>query len=126
MRNIALLVLLLSLIPCAYAQDNAVTVYAYTKAVSKTLTKQQIIDIFLLRRRNWNGARIRVYILPTDSPLHKAFARSVLNIEPFWLEAYWNRIIYSGSGLSPRVVSSLDEMRKALELDRHGIGYLVR
>lgn len=83
--------------------------------------------IFGARVTSWrDGAPIRVFVLPDDSPLHQEMSKSVLDLYPYQLRAAWDRIIYTGIGLAPVQVASESEMRKRVASVPGAIGYIEK
>jgi len=69
---------------------------------------------FSMRLNQWpNGEPIKVFVLPDDYPLHKAFVKGCLNLFPHQLRSIWNQSVYSGTGVAPTQVSSPEEMLQA-------------
>lgn len=91
---------------------------------------QEHIDlrsIFTMRTRYWaNGEKIRVFVLPDDNGLHKAFVKEKLQMFPHQLRRTWNRMTYTGTGQPPVTVDSLAEMEEKIKNTPYSIGYIDR
>jgi hypothetical protein len=80
--------------------------------------------IFTTRLRQWpDGTPIRVFVLPDDSPVHDQFCREQLGMYPYVLRELWDRLLYTGTGLTPTVVRSESEMRAHVHDTAGAIGY---
>lgn len=83
--------------------------------------------VFTLRTRTWpDGTPVRVFVLPDDDSTHQRFCNERLGIYPYRLRDAWDRAVFTGTGLSPRTVNSLDEMRASVRRTPGAIGYAVR
>ncbi len=105
----------------ARAQDVIVNPDVQEQSVSHA----NLRAIFSMRMRQWpNGKPIRVFVLPSDNPVHTAFSKGVLNTFPYQLKRSWDLLVYSGSGQAPTEVGSLGEMEQKVSSTPGAIGYL--
>lgn len=82
---------------------------------------------FTMRLRQWpDGRPMRVFVLPDNHPLHDRFCRELLGTYPYVLRTAWDRMVYTGTGFAPVVVSSEDEMRRRVQATPGAIGYVSR
>jgi len=82
------------------------------------------LRVISMRVTRWtNSQPIHVFVLPGDHPLHQQFVKSVLKLFPHQLQSAWDRMVYSGTGVAPTVVSSVDEMRARIASTPGAIGY---
>lgn len=89
------------------------------------LTRPLARLIFGAKVTRWDdGAAIRVFVLPDESPLHNELSKSILNLYPYQLRAAWDRIIYTGIGLAPIQVANEAEMRRQVASVPGAIGYI--
>jgi ABC-type phosphate transport system, periplasmic component len=89
------------------------------------LAPETLREIFFMRRTTWpDGTPISVFVLPDTHPLHIRFAKRILGVYPFQLRSAWDRLIYSGTGLPPFVVDSVEEMRARVQATPGSIGYV--
>ena len=85
----------------------------------------EVRAMFVMRLTQWkNGEPIKVFVLPDEHPVHKAFTKNNLNMFPHQLRSIWNRLVYSGTGTAPTQVFSLEEMLQAISNTPNSIGYL--
>jgi hypothetical protein len=91
---------------------------------AKQLTIETIREIFFMRLSTWpDGSPIHVFVLPDNHPLHIRFAKEILGVYPFQLRSAWDRLVFSGTGVSPTTVESEEEMRARIESTPGSIGY---
>lgn len=81
--------------------------------------------MFSMRVRQWpDGRPLRVFVLPDTHPLHDRFCRELLGTYPYVLRTGWDRMVYTGTGFAPVVVSSEEEMRRRVQATPGAIGYV--
>lgn len=91
------------------------------------LTVTGLRSIFSMRKRvDAEGNLLKVFVLADNNPVHVLFSKEILHTFPFNLRRIWDRKIYSGTGQSPTVVSSEQEMRDKVAMHDHAIGYVSR
>lgn len=122
-RQISLAVGLLLLL--ASTPDYAANLIVNSRSGTDAVSLSEIRAIFSMRLRRWpNGLPVTVFILKSDSDTHQDFCKTVLNIYPHQLQAAWDRMVYSGTGKAPIVVTSEDEMREMVATTPGAIGYV--
>jgi len=96
------------------------------KSVSKTsIDKHALKSIFSMNLLTWpDGSPIRVFVLPGKNPVHISFSKKVLDTLPHNLQRTWDRLVFSGTGQSPEIVSSEKEMVEKISSVRGAIGYV--
>jgi DNA polymerase III psi subunit len=105
------------------ADDSKVHLLDSNKNV-KQLTTEMVREIFFMRLSSWpDGSPIHVFVLPDNHPLHVRFAKEILGVYPFQLRSAWDRLVFSGTGVSPTTVESEEEMRARIESTPGSIGY---
>lgn len=81
--------------------------------------------IFSMQLAQWpNGTRTRVFVLPDNSAVHRAFTKDLLSLYPRQLRRVWDRQLYSGTGQAPETVADETEMRQRVATTPGAIGYL--
>jgi len=81
--------------------------------------------IFTMRLIRWpDGSRVRVFVLPDSTELHREFSKQQLDLYPRQLRRVWDRNLFSGSGAVPVTVYSVEEMLRRVEETPGAIGYL--
>ena len=113
---------------CALPSVQAVEVIM-NASDSKELTKgnMDLRSIFSMRTRYWaNSEKIRVFVLPDNNVLHKAFVKQKLHMFPHQLRRTWDRMTYTGTGQPPITVDSVSEMLEKIKHTKYSIGYIDR
>jgi len=117
------LVLALGLGNSAVSADVVVAVSA--KSPITTLTKNQVIDLFLGRRTRFPNGNSAVPIDQTEgSAARDEFYTRFAAMSPAQLKAFWSRIIFTGRGQPPMSVATGVEAKKLLLANPDAIGYL--
>lgn len=107
-----------------YAENSHIAPFSL-KEQHKQLSRDQLREIFFGRRSQWSdGTPMRVYVLPDQHPLHMRFAKEVLEVYPYQLRSAWDRMVYSGTGVPPVVVESVEQMQTQIEQVPGAIGYI--
>lgn len=102
-----------------------VTVITSKGNAAAPLDRQMVRAIFTLRLRQWpDGSPVRVFVLPDANPLHVEFCRNQLGTFPYVLRASWDRLVFTGTGIAPEVVSSEKQMRERVAATPGAIGYV--
>ncbi len=110
-------------IPTVWAQD----VVVHPTVKKEDISRNALRAIFGMRLRKWsNGLPITVFVLRDDSPVHIEFSKTILHMFPYQLRRAWDRQVFSGTGQSPFVVNSLEEMRTKVASTPGAIGYSPR
>ncbi len=121
--NQLLLVLMLAWLPSASVM--AVEIVSHPGVSKSRLTVAELRAIFSMRLTHWSDSTpITVYVLPGGHPLHKEFSKKVLKLFPHQLQTTWDRLVYSGTGNAPTVVTSEEEMQRMLAATPGAIGYI--
>ncbi len=103
----------------------AVAVAVHPGVSVSQLSRDELRAIFAMRRRTWpDGTPIRVYVLPDDHPLHRAFCKNVLHVYPHQLRRIWDRNVYAGTGQAPVEVGDVETMHARIASHPGAIGYL--
>jgi len=141
-RNISKwLVLILIQISCflspshAFAQQNAESVvlvhYPDGKIVEFKDQKaypQDLLDkIFTAKIKSWpDGLPIKVFILPTNSTVHRNFVEETLHSNIFEMQRILSRLIFSGRGIAPLELKNEQEMLETIQTTAGSIGYISK
>lgn len=128
LRGLAVAVLFsLCLVQTAHAQadEQGVEIYAHSGVDQEFLKRSFLRAVFSLRVRTWpDGQPVRVFVLDDSDPLHIQFCQEHLATYPYVLRRSWNRTSYTGTGLLPVRVSSIEEMRRRVDRTQGAIGYV--
>lgn len=91
------------------------------------IARSLLRGVFGMRVRAWpDGRPVRVFVLADDSPVHQDFTKSQLQMYPYQLRQNWDRLLYSGTGQPPIVVTSEQEMIRRVAETPGAIGYVGR
>lgn len=105
------------------AEDNLQFVF-HPSVGKQALSPTEARSIFTARQQHWeDGNKIHVFVLKTESDVHRRFCREMLQMFPYQLERIWNQIIYSGQGDAPKVVPSQEALIDAVKATPGAVGY---
>jgi len=91
----------------------------------QSITRNGLSAIFKMRLHQWReGTPVTVFVLKDDNPLHKRFCKEILNVFPHQLRRVWNKLVFSGSGQAPILLSNIAEMQAQIKETPGAIGYL--
>lgn len=92
-----------------------------------TLSRNEVVDIFLGRFRQLPGGRLAE---PLDqapqSPERQAFYALLINKTTAEINAYWARLLFTGRVTPPKSMETSDKMLDELQHNPRAIGYLDR
>jgi hypothetical protein len=103
--------------------DGFVVVISEKNPVS-TISRAELGLMFLMCEPLWpKGMKVRPVDLPGDSPTRKEFSLKVLGKDARAVMAHWQRLLFSGDGVPPRVVPSQREALEFVASNPGGICY---
>lgn len=115
------LFILLMICPAAFS----VEIITHPSVEISTLTTSQLRRIYSMRQVRWpNNGAIVVFTLSSQAPLHKLFCNEKLRIFPYQLDRIWNKLTFSGLGVSPTVLNNQTELIQAVINTPGSIGYV--
>ena len=89
------------------------------------LPPQELRLIFSMQKTYWpDGNKIHVFILSPSSDLHKEFCFQQLDMMPYMLQRRWDRLVFSGTGERPQILTSEAEMKQFISQTPGAIGYV--
>jgi len=114
------------LLPAAQLRaDELKPVLIDSNGQAKNLSSETVREIFFMRLSSWpDGSPIHVFVLPDSNPLHARFSKEILGVYPFQLRSAWDRMVYSGTGVSPTTVETPEEMQMRIKQTPGAIGYI--
>lgn len=81
--------------------------------------------IFFMRLTQWrNSDAITVFVLPSNNAIHEKFTKNVLNVFPYQYQSALDRLVFSGTGQAPVVVTTPEQLREFVAKTPGGIGYI--
>lgn len=115
-----LLCLALTASPVAAAE-----VIAHPDHPGDEIPRPLLRGVFGMRVRVWpDGTPVRVFVLDDSNALHAEFSKTVLQMYPYQLRQNWDRLLYSGTGQQPVMVSNEEELLRRVAETPGAIGYL--
>jgi len=125
-NRLSMLLLCIALLLSTQAIE-AVEVIVNANTVGRLKDSNELRAIFSLRTLYWiNGERIKVFVLPDNNVVHKAFVKEKLGMFPHQLRRTWDRMTYTGTGQPPVTVGSITEMLDKVQHTNNAIGYIDR
>lgn len=109
--------------------SNGAEVVANSSIFQTAISKRELRSIFSLKLKQWRtGERIIVVTYSDETSVgktyHANFCKDELGVFPHQLQQAWDRSIYSGTGIPPKKVDSLEEMLKFISRTKGAIGYV--
>jgi ABC-type phosphate transport system substrate-binding protein len=118
--------LALSLAVARSGKADVVVVVSAKRAVS-TLSKDQVMDIFLGKTTRFPDGAPAVPIDQVEgSAVRDEFYATFANKSPAQVKAHWTKIIFTGRGQPPKSVSNSVEVRKLVAANPQAISYIER
>ncbi|HEY0635130.1 MAG TPA: phosphate ABC transporter substrate-binding protein, partial [Gammaproteobacteria bacterium] len=112
-------------VSAAAAAELAVIVHP-SNSLSK-ISKSEVSDIFLGRADDFaNGKAAEPLDQANSSPTRRQFLKAVLGMDEGALKSHWSKLMFSGKGQPPEMLSGDEEIRAAIAANPHGIGYISR
>lgn len=119
---VAALVFSLSGMPATAAQF---VVVVSAKNPVKTLSRNQVVDIFLGKTTQFpNGEQAIPIDQPEGTPVRDEFYATVSGKSAAQLKAHWSKIIFTGRGLPPAEVQNSNKLKQTLAENPAAIGYI--
>lgn len=120
---LGLLWILVSLASAPAAADLALI--AHPGTADDRLSLNVARRMFSMQLSHWpDGTPVRVFVLPDNTPQHRAFAKDLLRLFPRQLRRVWDRQLYSGTGQVPDTVGSEREMMRRVAETPGAVGYI--
>jgi ABC-type phosphate transport system substrate-binding protein len=102
-----------------------VIVVVSSKSAITTLSKNQVLDIFLGKRTRLPDGSSAVPIDQIEGAAARdEFYAKFAAMSPAQLKAYWSKIIFTGRGQPPISVATSQEVKKLLLANLNAIGYI--
>jgi ABC-type phosphate transport system substrate-binding protein len=98
-----------------------------TKSSVDTLSRSQVMDLFLGKSSRFPGGRAAVPVDQAEgSDARNAFYLTFADKSPAQMKAHWSKVIFTGRGQPPQAVASGVLVKKVLAGNPGAIGYLER
>ena len=110
---------------CLMRPAEALEIVVNRDVSTNQLSHGELQAIFTMRVRAWSdGQPIRVFVLGDNAPEQIEFSKKLLDIFPYQLRRYWDRLVFSGTGQAPIELASPGEMYNRVASTPGAIGYL--
>jgi len=125
---IVLALLFASIGPAAAAPAARPFVVIVNAANAVTLTRGDIVDIFLKRITRWQPDNVPIVVVdaPAESPVREAFSHALMRRGVEAVEAYWQQQIFSGRDVPPVVKETDADVVAFVRSNPGAIGYVAR
>jgi len=124
-RCVKILVFLMLALLSAFRPAMALEIVVHRDVAITQLSHSELQAIFTMRVRTWpDGQPIRVFVLGDNAPEQIEFSKKILDIFPYQLRRYWDRLVFSGTGQAPIELTSPGEMYIRIGSTPGAIGYL--
>jgi len=88
-------------------------------------TRSEIQQIFLgLQTKLSNGATIAPVDQGQEQPIRQTFYELVAGKSPVQMKTYWSRLMFTGRGTPPQVLSDGNAVKQHVASDKNAIGYI--
>ena len=111
------------LIP-AFSMAGDVVIIGNSTLPTSTISKKEIIRIFLGKKIVWDDKTKIVITLRKNSDTHRAFLKEYIHKSPTQFAGIWKRRIFTGMGLSPKTFDSDKETVKYVRETKGAVGYV--
>jgi len=117
----------LALSLCVNAAGADVVAVVSANSPATTLSKNQVVDIFLGKASRFPDGSQAVPIDQVEgSVARNEFYLNFAGKAPAQLKAYWSKIIFTGRGEPPKELANSVEVKKRLIENPNAIGYIER
>jgi ABC-type phosphate transport system substrate-binding protein len=104
---------------------NALVLVVNESSSINSLTKRQVVDIYMGRYSTFpNGEHVLPIDLPQQSDVKKQFYLQLVQQNEKKINAYWARLLFSGSAKPPIVIDTVDEIIRAMQKNKEMIAYI--
>lgn len=90
-----------------------------------SLTKKEIKDIFLGKKRKWTSGHEIILTVVYPSKAHDLFVNHYINKTPTQFLTYWKHQVFVGEGRFPKTFSTENEMIDYVKDTDGAIGYIA-
>ncbi len=118
----SLVCLLLCCLPTLAAEDEIVIVVH--PDVADTLDKDDIKQIFLGKKTQWNDTSGIAFVLLDDGDTLNAFLKTYIGKSPDQFKNYWKKQVFTGKGKMPKAFRTSAELMQFLSDNRGSIGFM--
>ena len=90
------------------------------------LDKKDVQDIFLGKKITWpddKETEIK-FVVISDADFHEEFVKSFTRKSAAQFKRYWNNMVFTGKGMSPKNFDSIDDLIQYISHTDGAIGYI--
>jgi len=128
MASISILVVILGMafVFPGIAASQEVIVIANPKVPVGSLTGDEVKDIFLAKKTQWdNGQKIN-FVTLKDCDTHRAFLKQYLQKSSSQFERYFRTLVFTGKGSIPKAFDTEEQLVHFVSSTDGAIGYVSR
>ena len=106
-------------------QSNALVVIVNKNCNINSLTKRQVVDIYMGRFNTFpNGENVTPVDLPSQSVLKSQFYMQLVQQNEKKINSYWARLLFSGSAKPPKIIESVDDIISQILKNNEMMAYI--
>jgi len=106
-------------------QSNALVVIVNKNSNINSLTKRQVVDIYMGRFNTFpNGENVTPVDLPPQSVLKSQFYMQLVQQNEKKINSYWARLLFSGSAKPPKIIESVDDIISQILKNNEMMAYI--
>jgi len=104
-------------------QQNAVIIVNKNSTMG-SISIDDLQEIYMGNKKLLNGIKIQPCMLNIKSKLSKEFIEDIIKMSPSKFKKYWLKRIFSGYGVGPTSLRSVEEVIKFVSQHEGGIGFI--
>jgi len=121
--SICLALLTAGIAPQASAQE--VKIVAHPDISRSTLSRDEIRQIFLGRKTQWDDGNQRVhFVVLKEGDTHETFVRQFVGKTPSQFSNYWKKMIFTGKGRAPQSFATPEDVVALVAETAGAVGYV--
>lgn len=121
--GLALSTALSAALPAA-AQAPAFRIVVHASNGTESLPREDVARLFLKKTTAWPDGQPALPVDQADTPVRRAFTRSVLERDVGAVRSHWQQMIFSGRAVPPPEKSSDADVLAFVRANVHAIGYV--
>lgn len=122
--GIIVMMVLASMVFCASSFAAEVIIIANKNVSETNLNTNEIKDIFLGEKRNWDDNKRIKFVTLDESETHQKFLEQYVNKTPMSYKSYWKKLVFVGKGKEPKKFASAKELVDYVAKTDGAIGYI--
>lgn len=103
--------------------DNLVVIVSKDSSID-SISKKELSKIFLSKTKKLPNGQKALRVEINDEKIISKFYKSVSNKNQKRLKKYWTKMIFTGRGLPPKKLSSIDEIKQFIQNNPNAISYI--